>query len=42
MGVEELGLRLAAVAALAIPPTTAVTVEIGAVGPGDGDVSSGD
>lgn len=42
MGVEELGLRLAAIAALAIPPTTAVTVEIGAVGPGDGDVSSGD
>lgn len=42
MGVEELGLRLATIAALAIPPTTAVTVEIGAVGSGDSDVGSGD
>ena len=42
MGIEELGLRLAAIAALVVPPATAVAVEIGAIRSRDGDVSPGD
>ena len=42
VGVEELGLRLAAIAALVVPPATAVAVEIGAIRSRDGDVSPGD
>jgi hypothetical protein len=42
MGVEELGLSLATVAAFAIPPTSSVGVEIGTAGALDGNSSTGD
>lgn len=40
MGVEELGLRLAAVGALAVPPTGTVGVEVGPGGAFDGDLGA--
>lgn len=42
MGVEELGLSHATVAAFAVPPTSTVGVEIGTTGTFDGDTSTGD
>lgn len=41
MGVEELGLLLAAVASLAVPPAGAISVELGSRGPLDRDGCSG-
>lgn len=42
VGVEELGLGLATVRALAVPPLGAVAIDNVARGAGDGDVSAGD
>lgn len=42
VGVEELGLGLAAVAALAVPPAGTISVELRACGALDGDGGSGD
>lgn len=42
MSVKELGLGLSAVAALAVPPASAVTVQNGAGGSFDGDVGARD
>jgi hypothetical protein len=42
VGIEELGLGLAAVGTLSIPPTRAVGVDDGTRGSLDGDIRSGD
>jgi hypothetical protein len=41
MGIEELGLGLATIRAFTIPPTTPISIETGATGPGHCDICSG-